>query len=92
MRIKFMHRNVIDCEVLTRTERNKRILIPRINLTYSGTILPFNFQRSQFPIIAAFAMTINKFQKQTFEKIGILFRQPVFNCTSQQVEFDHSMI
>jgi hypothetical protein len=48
-----MHRNAIDCEVLTGTERNKRILIPRINFTYSGTILPFNFQRSQFPIIAA---------------------------------------
>jgi predicted class III extradiol MEMO1 family dioxygenase len=47
-----MHRNAIDCEVLTGTERNKRILIPRINLTYSGTILPFNFQRSQFAIIA----------------------------------------
>jgi hypothetical protein len=31
-----MHRNAIDCEVLTGTERNKRILIPRINLTYSG--------------------------------------------------------
>jgi ATP-dependent DNA helicase PIF1 len=92
MRIKLMHRIAIDCEVLTGTERNKRILIPRINLTYSGTILPFNFQRSQFPIIAAFAMTINKSQKQTFEKIGILVRQPVFNCTSQQVEFDHSMI
>jgi ATP-dependent DNA helicase PIF1 len=92
MRIKLMHRNAIDCEVLTGTERNKRILIPRINLTYSGTILPFYFQRSQFPIIAAFAMTINKSQKQTFEKIGILVRQPVFNCTSQQVEFDHSMI
>jgi ATP-dependent DNA helicase PIF1 len=61
-----MHCNAIDCEVLTRTERNKRILIPRTNLTYSGTILLFNFQRSQFPIIAAFAMTINKSQKQTF--------------------------
>ena len=34
MRIKFMHSNPIDC--------NKRILIPRINLTYSGIILPFN--------------------------------------------------
>jgi hypothetical protein len=63
-----MHRNAIDCEVFTGTERNKRILIPRINLTYSGTILPFNFQRSQFPIIAAFAMTINKSQKQTFDR------------------------
>jgi ATP-dependent DNA helicase PIF1 len=92
IRIKFMHHNAIDSEDLTGTERNKRILIPGINLTYSGTILPFNFQRSQYPIIAAFAMTINKSQKQTFETIVILLRQPVFNCTSQQVEFDHSMI
>jgi hypothetical protein len=83
-----MHRNAIDSEVLTGTERNKRILIPRINLTYSGTILPFNFQRSQFPIIAAFAI-INNSQKRTFEKIAILLRQSVFNCTSQQVAFDH---
>jgi ATP-dependent DNA helicase PIF1 len=78
MRIKFMHRNAIDCEVLKRTARNKRILIPRINLTYSGTILPFNHQRTQFPIIPAFATTINKSLGQTFEKIGILLRQPVF--------------
>jgi hypothetical protein len=60
-----MHGNAIDWEVLTGTERNKKILIPRINLTYLGTILPFNFQRSQFPIITAFAMTINKSPKQT---------------------------
>jgi hypothetical protein len=46
MRIKFMHRNAIACEVLTGTARNKKILNPRI--TYSGTILPFNFQRTQF--------------------------------------------
>jgi hypothetical protein len=38
MRIKFMHRNAIDSEVLTGTARNKRIFIPRINLTYSATI------------------------------------------------------
>jgi ATP-dependent exoDNAse (exonuclease V), alpha subunit - helicase superfamily I member len=69
MRIKFMHCNAIDCEVLTEAARNKRILIPRINLTYSGNILPFNLQRTQFPIIPAFAMTINKSQGQTFLKI-----------------------
>jgi hypothetical protein len=34
MRIKFMHRNAIDCEVLNVIACNKRILIPRINLTY----------------------------------------------------------
>jgi hypothetical protein len=64
-----------------------------VPLFFAGQcILPFNFQRSQFPIIAAFAMTINKSQKQTFEKIAILLRLPVFNCTSQQVEFDHSIV
>ena len=58
----FMHRNAIDCEDFTRTTRSKRILVPRINLTYSGTILPFNLERTQFPIIPAFAMTKNKSQ------------------------------
>jgi hypothetical protein len=33
--IKVMHRNAIDCEILTGTARNKRNLIPRLNLTYS---------------------------------------------------------
>ena len=51
MRIKLMHCNAINCEVLTGTVRNKRILIPRINLTYSRTILPFDLQRTQSPII-----------------------------------------
>jgi hypothetical protein len=34
-----MYRNATDSEDLTWTDRNKRILIPRINLTYSGTSL-----------------------------------------------------
>ena len=59
MRIKFMNRNAIYCKVLTGTVRNKRIVIPRINLTYSGTILSFNLQRTQSPIIPAFAMAIS---------------------------------
>lgn len=78
MRVKQMHRNSIDCQVLTGVARNTRILIPRIHLTHSGTLLPFSFQRTQFPVIPAFAMTINKSQGQTFQKVGILLRQPVF--------------
>lgn len=60
MCVKLLHRNAIDCEVLTGISVGKRILIPWINLTFSGNILPFKFQRTQFPVIAAFAMTINK--------------------------------
>lgn len=79
MRIKVLHRNAIDCEVLTGIGRGKRILVPRIHLTYSGTVLPFTFQRTQFPLIPAFAMTINKSQGQIFNKVGVLLRQPVFS-------------
>lgn len=78
MRIKCLHRNAIDCEVITGSSNGKRILIPRINLTYSGTILPFDFQRTQFPLIPAFAMTINKSQGQTFGSVGVLLKRPVF--------------
>ncbi|XP_055306515.1 ATP-dependent DNA helicase pif1-like [Sitodiplosis mosellana] len=78
MRVKQLHNNAIDCEVLTGTSKGKRILIPRINLTYSGTLLPFDFQRTQFPVIPAFAMTINKSQGQTFDRVGVLLRRPVF--------------
>ena len=59
MRIKFMHRNAINCKVLIGAVRNKRIFIPLINLTYSGTILKFNLQRTQSPIIPALAMAIS---------------------------------
>jgi hypothetical protein len=51
----------------TGTERNKRILI----------------QRSQFLIIAAFAMIINKSKKQTFVKIvGLRFY--ISECNGQR--------
>lgn len=79
MRLVQMHNNCLDCEILTGVARNTRILIPRIHLNYSGTLLPFSFQRTQFPVILAFAMTINKSQGQTFQKVGILLRQPVFS-------------
>ena len=72
-----MHHNVIDCEFLEGTARNKRILIPFINLTYSGTILPFNLQRTHFPRMSTLVMT-NKSQGQTFKKIGFFFIRPVF--------------
>jgi ATP-dependent exoDNAse (exonuclease V) alpha subunit len=34
--------------------------------------------RNQFPIIPAFAMTINKSQGQSFKKVGISLANPVF--------------
>jgi len=78
MRVRGMHRHCIDCEVLTGTSAGSRILIPRVLLRPSETLLPFSLQRQQFPIIPAFAMTINKAQGQSLSKVGVLLPAPVF--------------
>ena len=44
--------------------------LPRINSTPTEQF-PFQFQRKQFPILPAFAMTINKSQGGTFDKVWI---------------------
>jgi len=41
--------------------------------------LPFTLRRRQFPVRPAFAMTVNKSQGQTFKKIGLYLRNPVFS-------------
>nr|XP_015922387.3 ATP-dependent DNA helicase PIF1 [Parasteatoda tepidariorum] len=48
IRVKRLHRNCLDCEVLTGASSGQRILIPRINLRSSGTLLPFILNRIQF--------------------------------------------
>ena len=45
--------------------------IPRIKLTSSDQDLPVVFTRLQFPMRLAFAMTANKSQCQSFDKIGL---------------------
>ena len=40
--------------------------------------LPFDFQRTQFPLRLAFAITINKAQGQTLKHIGLCLTEPVF--------------
>ncbi|CAG8740353.1 38979_t:CDS:2 [Gigaspora margarita] len=47
--------------------------------TLEDSELPFILERKQFPIYLAFALTINKFQDQTFSHIGLYFSQPVFS-------------
>src|SRR5690606_20929841 len=66
------------CEILTGAFFGRIALIPRIKLEPTGDFLPFNFSRLQFPVRLSFAMTINKSQGQTFDKVGILLEKSVF--------------
>lgn len=53
------------------------MVIPRIGLNTDDED-PIHFNRRQFPIRLAFAITITKAQGQTLEKVGIYLKHPVF--------------
>ena len=55
------------------------VLVPRIKNVSKSHQIPFTLIRHQFPLTLCYAMTINKAQGQTFNKVGILFDQPVFS-------------
>lgn len=70
--------HVIGAKVITGDKVGKTVLIPRIFLSPTVGKLPFRMRRKQFPVALAFAMTINKSQGQTLEKVGLYLPRPVF--------------
>ena len=85
--VRCLHNHTIDCEVATGSNKECRTFIPRISLTSSDTFLSFKLRRRQFPIRLSFAMTINKSQGQTFNRLGLLLPQPVFSHGQLYVAF-----
>ena len=64
------------------------IVIPAVPLTSSGEDdLPIIMRRVQFPVRLSFAMTINKSQGQTFDRVGLLLPSPVFTHGQLYVAF-----
>ncbi|XP_018400734.1 PREDICTED: ATP-dependent DNA helicase pif1-like, partial [Cyphomyrmex costatus] len=78
--------HLLKCKILTGDKVGDIVFLNRITL-YCENVYPFTFKRRQFPIKLAFAMTINKSQGQTFDKIGIDLRKDVFNHGQLYVGF-----
>jgi ATP-dependent DNA helicase PIF1 len=80
--VKLMH-HIIDAEIATGQDKNRRIFIPRLSIIPSNTErMPLTLRRRQFLLRPAFAMTINKAQGQTLQTVGVYLPKLVF-CHGQ---------
>lgn len=79
MKVIAMHSEIIECEVLYGRHRGQRYYINKHRFIPDlKNLPPCPFERVQFPLKLAFAMTINKSQGQTFDRIALYLPQPVF--------------
>jgi len=78
--------HLLKCKILTGDKVGDVVFLNRITL-YCENVYPFTFKRRQFPVKLAFAMTINKSQGQTFDKVGIDLCKDVFNHGQLYVAF-----
>ena len=78
LQVMEMGKNLITARILTGNNEGSIATIPRINLQPNQSKFSFKMIRSQFPIMPAFAMTINKSQGQSFSKVSISLTNSVF--------------
>ena len=79
LRVLKMFTNFIEADILIGFAAGNKVFIPNIPLVPSDTNLPSKLKRTQIPIRLAYAMTIEKSQGQSFEKVGVFLPEPVFS-------------
>jgi hypothetical protein len=84
-----LRRHNFKARLLSGTgDAQDEVIVPAIPLTSSEEDdLPFVMRRVQFPVRLSFAMTINKSQGQTFDRVGLLLPCPVFTNGQLYVAF-----
>ena len=78
--IKELRENLIAATIITGPAAGQLAHIPRISMML--TDLPICFRRLQYPVKVSFALTINKYQGQTFSMIHVDLRKECF-CHGQ---------
>jgi len=80
LRVSKILSRTIECAILSGPYAGNTELIPRIPLDSPEKVRnAVRFTRVQFPLRLAFAMTINKAQGQSLDRVGLLLDPPVFS-------------
>lgn len=80
LKILELHEHSLKTEIITGEQSGQIAYIPKIQLeTGEHSHLPFNLLRRQFPVILAFAQTINKSQGQSYNSVGLFLKKPLFS-------------
>lgn len=80
LRITRLLKHNIEGEIITGDKIGNRVFIPRITICTNETSnFPFILHRKQFPVVLAFAMTINKSQGQSFNSVGLYILTELFS-------------
>lgn len=77
--ITSLHTNVIRARILGGEFHGREHILPRVTLYSDEKDVGIRFMRSQFPIRPCFAMTINKAQGQSIERVAVDLRTPAFS-------------
>lgn len=77
--VKRMMKYIIEIEYISYDGTKRTFLCHRMKLKSNEDQIPVSFYRLQYPICSSFAMTINKSQGQTINKVGIYLKDPVFS-------------
>ena len=67
--VKELKSSVIIAELAIGPYKSNQLMIPRIPFKPEDKTLPFEFTRKQFPVKVCFAITSNKSQGQTLDKV-----------------------
>ena len=72
---KALNNKLLECTIMSS---GRTVLLPRICFIPKVREFPFSWQRRQFPVKLAFAMTINKSQGQTLKTAAVWLRSQIF--------------
>ncbi|KAJ8280700.1 hypothetical protein GJAV_G00057920 [Gymnothorax javanicus] len=80
--IKNLYANILDAEILTGSNKGKRVLIPRVKLAPSDPNLPFVLERRQFPLPLRNAVGLSLFSLRVHTLAAVQKCCNISACTS----------